>query len=176
MFVNVLCFYLFGKTSNSRWTQFHADKLSIWALNSHLDPIGDQNHVQYLSRSCVYSTYLVLYLPTYCIYHFSLKYSFATEIVPIPTPHSKSGQLQGADKYNVITRSYVAVVFHAKGCKGGSHCLLQWALAWARSLGMRSMPSVLVAGEPWVVEFGCRQIQNVTHIIITIYIYIFSVI
>ena len=53
-FFNMLCFYLFGKTSNRRGTQSCAGKWSIVVLSSHLDPIGEQNDVQYLSISCQY--------------------------------------------------------------------------------------------------------------------------
>ena len=38
-----------GKT-NRQGTQIHAGKVSKFILNSHRDPIGDQNGVQYLSQ------------------------------------------------------------------------------------------------------------------------------
>ena len=41
--------YLFSKTPNRRGTQSCAEKLSNLVLSSHLDPIGEQNDVQYLS-------------------------------------------------------------------------------------------------------------------------------
>ena len=48
------------KTSNRHVTQSCADKLSIFVLNSHLDPIGEQHDVQYLSISCVYMVYIYI--------------------------------------------------------------------------------------------------------------------
>ena len=42
-------FDLNSKTSNRRGTQFHTEKGSNLILSCHLDPIGDQNDVQYLS-------------------------------------------------------------------------------------------------------------------------------
>ena len=47
--VNMLCFYLFLKTPNRRGTHSYAEKLPNFVLSSHIDPIGDQNYVQYLS-------------------------------------------------------------------------------------------------------------------------------
>ena len=42
------------ETSNRRGTQSWAEKWSIFVLRSHLDPIGEQNDVQYFSISCQY--------------------------------------------------------------------------------------------------------------------------
>ena len=49
LFVNMLCLYPFGKTSNRRATQINAEKLSSFVLSSHLDPIGEQNDVLLVS-------------------------------------------------------------------------------------------------------------------------------
>ena len=40
--------HVYVRTPNRRGTQSHAEKLPNFALNSHLDPIGDQNDVQKL--------------------------------------------------------------------------------------------------------------------------------
>ena len=52
------------KTPNRRATHSCAEKMTNFVLNSHLDPIGNQNDVQQILIYCVYCAYLVLYLPT----------------------------------------------------------------------------------------------------------------
>ena len=65
--VNILCFYLFWKTSNRRGTQSWAKKWPNFVLSSDLDPIGEQNDVQYLSIYCQYwSIYGTAYGTYYC--------------------------------------------------------------------------------------------------------------
>ena len=44
----VMLLNILFKTPSRRGAQFYADNVSIFVLNSHLDPIGDQNAVQYL--------------------------------------------------------------------------------------------------------------------------------
>ena len=44
--------------------QVHAKESSNFVLDCHLDLIGNQDDVQYVSIYCVYVGYLVLYLPT----------------------------------------------------------------------------------------------------------------
>ena len=61
--VNIHGFLYLEKTSNRREIQFHAETLSSFVLNSHLDPTGEQNDVHHLSRYCVYLAHLVLHLP-----------------------------------------------------------------------------------------------------------------
>ena len=70
------CFYRFLKTPNRRGTQNHFRNWSIFVLSSHIDPIGEQNDVQYLSIFYnilnIYLVYLVLgtrYIRTYCTVH-----------------------------------------------------------------------------------------------------------
>ena len=43
------------------------EKMSILVLSSHLDPIGEQNDVQYLSISCQYFVYLYCTYLRYCV-------------------------------------------------------------------------------------------------------------
>ena len=60
-------FTYLGKTSNRRGAQSCAEKLSMFVLNSHLDPIGEQNDVQYWSIPCQYIymyTYVYIYIYT----------------------------------------------------------------------------------------------------------------
>ena len=53
MFLYISCFYPFMKTPNRRGTQRTKNGGWDFVLSSHLDPIGDQNDVQYLSRYCM---------------------------------------------------------------------------------------------------------------------------
>ena len=62
IFVNIYCYYLFGKTPYRHGMQFHVEKWSSFVLNSHLYLIGDQKDVQYLIVCCVYLAYLLLHL------------------------------------------------------------------------------------------------------------------
>ena len=92
-----------GKT-NRRGMQFHVEKSSNFVLNSHLDPVGDQNDVHYLAIYCVYLAYLVLYLPT--VQQKAIGNSNRQDIVPpgspwfsrfhwflfVSSPHSVSGE------------------------------------------------------------------------------------
>ena len=48
MFVDMYRPYRLLKTTCGREAQFHAEQLSNFEMNSHIDPIGDQNDVQYL--------------------------------------------------------------------------------------------------------------------------------
>ena len=50
--ISWLCLFL--KTPNRQETQFHAWGWSIFDLNSHLDPIGDQNDVWYVGLCLVF--------------------------------------------------------------------------------------------------------------------------
>ena len=55
-----MCVIILRKKKNE--TTSCAEKISIFVLSSHLDAIGEQNNVQYLSISCQYLVYL------YCTY------------------------------------------------------------------------------------------------------------
>ena len=61
--VQTVIFYLLLKTSNRRGTKKHAEKLSNFVLNSHLEPIGDQNDVLSLS---IYGVYIYIWHIWYC--------------------------------------------------------------------------------------------------------------
>ena len=81
IFVYICSLCLFLKTPNRRETQRHSKWRLDFVLSSHIDPIGDQNDVQYLSIYWVYLVYLVLstrlgtrYIRTYCTYVHTVQY------------------------------------------------------------------------------------------------------
>ena len=66
------CKLLCLKTPITPGMQFHAEKLSNFARNSHPDLIGDQNDVQSLLEYCVY----LVYVATICVRNASTQYIY----------------------------------------------------------------------------------------------------
>ena len=66
MFTHMCCLCIFLKALDRRGTNRQSKWRLNFVLSSHIDPIGDQNDVQYLSIYWVYLVYLVL--GTYCTY------------------------------------------------------------------------------------------------------------
>ena len=65
--VNIECFYLILKTQDRHGGQSHAEKISSFVLNSHLDPIDDKQMSQIVDVLCTLG--MSASVPTYTYIH-----------------------------------------------------------------------------------------------------------